>query len=236
MGSKIWYDGFVNNENKKWAVILIGPPGSGKGTQAELLSEKFGLVHLESSKIIEEKIKNADSNDEVFVNEKKLWESGILNTPKLVRQWIMEKIEEIAGLGRGIVFSGSPRTLYEAEGEIPKLEEVYGKENIKVVNLQLDEHGSIERNSTRRICEKNRHPIPNFPEYENITECPKDGSRITTRKLDNMETIKVRYEEYLNRTIPIINFLKEKGYEIEEINGDQFIEKVFQDILEKLNG
>lgn len=223
-----------NEEQKKWAVILIGPPGAGKGTQAELLAEKFGLVHLESSQVIEEKLKNADSGDEILTHEKQLWETGILNTPKLVRQWITEKIEEIAGSGRGVVFSGSPRTLYEAEGEIPKLEEVYGKENIKVINLQLNEHGSIERNSTRRICEKNRHPIPNFPEYDNITECPKDGSRIITRKLDNMETIKVRYGEYLKRTLPIIDFLKEKGYRIIEINGDQFINKVFEDIIDNL--
>lgn len=226
----------MSDENKKWAVVLIGPPGAGKGTQAELLSEKFGLVHLESSKVIEEKLENADPEDEVVMHEKELWKSGKLNTPELVRKWIMEKIGEIAGSGRGIVFSGSPRTIYEAEGEIPKLEEVYGKENIKVINLHIHEHRSVERNSNRRICEKNRHPIPNFPEYKNITQCPKDGGKIITRGLDKTETIKVRYGEYLNRTFPIINFLKERGYEIKEIEGDQLIEKVFQDITDNLNG
>ncbi|OGN02920.1 MAG: hypothetical protein A2651_01915 [Candidatus Yanofskybacteria bacterium RIFCSPHIGHO2_01_FULL_42_12] len=225
----------MSEENKKWVVILIGPPGSGKGTQAEMLAEKFGLVHLESSKVIEEKIKNADPENQTLLEEKRKWESGQLNTPKLVRRWIIEKIEELALLGKSIVFSGSPRTIFEAEGEISELERSYGKENIKVIHLDLGEHGSVKRNSSRRICEKNRHPIPNFPEYENITQCPKDGSGIIRRVLDNLETVKVRYQVYLKETKPVLDLFEDKGYRIIEINADQFIEKVFKDILEQLD-
>lgn len=215
-------------------ITLIGPPGSGKGTQADLLAEKFGLFHLESSKVIEEKLKNGNPDDEVIMREKKIWEAGILNTPKLVLQWIQEKIKDLSDEDKSIIFSGSPRTLFEAEGEIPLLENLYGKENIKIINLELSEHDSIERNSARRICEKNRHPIPNFPEYANLAECPKDGSKILTRVLDKPEIIRVRYREYLNRTGPVLKFLEERGYKILKVKGDQFIEKVFEDILKKL--
>lgn len=218
----------------KKVFILIGPPGSGKGTQAEMLADKFGLFHLESSKIIEEKIKNAEPDDAVLQREKKLWKSGILNTPELVLRWIGDKAKEVAGEGRGIVFSGSPRTVYEAEGEIPFLEELYEKENINIFNIGLSEEESIKRNSKRRICKSSRHPIPNFPEFEGITKCPKDGSEIITRALDNPETIKVRYQEYTNRTLPIIDFLKKRGYKIMEINGEQPIEGVFNEILQEL--
>ena len=83
-------------DNKKWVVILIGPPGSGKGTQADLLAEKFGLFHLETSKIIEEKIKQASLDDKILMREKKIWETGKLNTPELVLKWTSEKVEEIA--------------------------------------------------------------------------------------------------------------------------------------------
>ncbi|MBI2065230.1 MAG: nucleoside monophosphate kinase [Candidatus Yanofskybacteria bacterium] len=221
--------------NKQSVVILIGPPGSGKGTQAELLAEKFGLFHLESSKVIEEKIKNADPNDEILQKEKGLWESGKLNTPELVLEWIKEKAKEVASEGHGIVFSGSPRTLYEAEGEMPLLEKLYEKDNIKIINIELNEEESIKRNSKRRICKDSRHPIPNFPEFENITKCPKDGSEIITRLLDNPETIEIRLQEYANRTVPIIDFLKKRNYKIMETNGEQPIEKVFRDILEKIN-
>lgn len=224
----------LTGEHQKWAVVLIGPIGSGKGTQAELLAERFGLTHLETSKLLEEKFNNAAANDSFLLEQKNLWKSGILTKPEFVLGIVNDKIKELWSQGLGIVFSSSPRTLYEAEGEIPKLEEFYGKENIKVINLQLDEHRSIERNSTRRICKKNRHPIPNFPQFKNIISCPRDGSELVTRELDTPEVIKVRYQEYLNRTKPVLDFLKQRGYQIIEINGDQFIEKVFSDILEKL--
>lgn len=219
----------------KLVIILIGPPGSGKGTQAELLAEKFGLFHLESSKVIEEKIKKAEPDDAVLQREKKLWESGKLNTPELVLEWIREKAKDVSSEGHGIVFSGSPRTIYEAEGETPVLEELYGKENVKVFNIEISEEESITRNSKRRICKDSRHPIPNFPEFDGITKCPKDGSEIITRALDNPETIKVRYQEYINRTLPIIDFLKKRDYKIMEISGEQPIDKVFEDILKEIS-
>lgn len=219
---------------KKQIIILIGPPGSGKGTQAEMLAEKLGLFHFETSKIIEKKFKNADPSDEIISAEKENWKAGKLVTPKLVFEWIMDKVKELAGEGRGIVFSGSPRTLYEAENELPIFEELYGRENIQAVSIKLAEEESVKRNSKRRICAANRHPIPNFPEFENIAKCPKDGSEIITRFLDNPETIKVRYETYLKETEPVLAFLKERGYAIAEINGEQPIDAVFNDILGKL--
>lgn len=218
----------------KEVIILVGPPGAGKGTQAEMLAEKFGLFNFETSKIIEEKFKNADPSDEVISAEKENWKAGKLVTPKLVFEWIIDKVRELAGKGKGIVFSGSPRTLYEAENELPIFEDLYGKDKIEAINIKLTEAESIKRNSKRRICEKNRHPIPNFPEFENITKCPKDDSPIITRLLDNAETIKIRYQTYLAETEPVLAFLKEKGYNILEINGEQPIEKVFEDIIQRV--
>lgn len=224
----------LSGEHKKWAIILIGPIGSGKGTQAELLAERFGLFNFETSRIIEEKIKNADDTDEVMMREKNYWETGKLNTPELVKQWVLEKIEELYKQGSGIVFSGSPRTLEEAEAELPVLENLFGKENIKIVHIQLAEAESIKRNSHRRICKANRHPIPNFPQFRNITTCPRDGSELITRTLDDPEVIKVRYQEYVNRTEPILTFFKKREYIITDVRGEQSIEKVFQDIMVNL--
>ena len=218
-------------DNKKWVVILIGPPGSGKGTQADLLAEKFGLFHLETSKIIEEKIKQASLDDKILMREKKIWETGKLNTPELVLKWTSEKVEEIANRGKGIVFSGSPRTIYEAEGEMPFFEKLYGRENIKVINIDLSREESVNRNSNRRICKASRHPIPNFPEYKGIKTCPKDGSEIITRILDKPETIVVRYDEYLNRTTPILDYIGDRGYMILKIKGEQSIDNVHKDVI-----
>src|SRR3989338_3221251 len=222
--------------SKKWVVILIGPPGSGKGTQAEMLVEKFGLVHLESSQVIENKFKNAAVDDEVITHEKEAWVAGELTNPELVRAWMLDEIQLLHGSGLGIVLSGSPRTLFEAEGEMPVFEELYGKDNVKLFHLNLSKDESIKRNSSRRICEANRHTIPDFPMFKDIKTCPKDGSHLVRRELDTPETIGVRYEVYLRRTQPILSFIKEGGYEITEIEGEQDIDKVFDDILKGLEG
>lgn len=219
------------NENKKWVVILIGPPGSGKGTQAEMLAEKFGLFHFETSKIIENAINKADPDDKEFLAAKEAWNSGKLVDPKLIVRLTLNKIKNLAEKNNGIVLSGSPRTLHEVKKEIPTLEDLYGRDNIKVINIKLSENESIKRNSFRRICKSNRHPIPNFSEYENIKVCPKDGSEIITRALDNPEVIRIRYKTYLEETEPVINFFREKGYKITEVNGEQPIDRVFEDII-----
>lgn len=222
-------------KSKKWVMVLIGPPGSGKGTQAELLAEKFGLVHFEISQVIEEKFKNADPEDEVIQREKKIWQSGDLMTPEVIVDWTLEKMRYLAGKGIGFAVSGNPRTMYEAEEEFPVLEEIYGKENVKPIHLNLSKEESIRRNSHRRICKANRHPIPDFPIFKDIKTCPKDGSELETRVLDTPETIGIRYEVYLRRTQPIISFLKERGYPVLEIEGENSIEEVFEDILKGLN-
>ncbi len=230
--------GLMNNEIKKWVVILIGPPGSGKGTQAELLADKFGLVHLETSKLGEAKINDQElvKSDPEVAEAKRLYDMGQLFPPPWTVKLVAEKIKELSEKNRGIVFSGSPRTLFEAEAELPTLEEFYGKENIKIFNIELSEHSSVERNSNRRICEKNRHPIPDFPEFKTLTECPKDGSKLIARPLLDATTEKIifRYKVYLERTQPVIVSLKERGYKITEINGDQLIDKVFKDIVDNL--
>src|SRR3989344_661956 len=185
----------LDTKHKKWAVVIIGPPGSGKGTQADLLAEKFGLVHLESSKIIEEKFNNADPNDSIMNQQKKVWESGELNDPEMVTGWLVAAMRSVRKDDKGIILSASPRTIFEAQAELPVLEDLYGKDGIKIFNIDLSREESFNRNSKRRICEKNRHPIPDLPEFNNLELCPRDGSKLIRRNhLDNPETVRLRYD------------------------------------------
>ncbi len=226
----------LDGEHKKWAVFLIGPPGSGKGTQADLLAQRFGLVHVQTSKLGEEKINNQElvKNDPEIAEVKRLYDKGELFPPPWTVKIVLEKVQELADQGKGIIFSGSPRTIYEIEQELPYFDNLFGKENIKVLNVKINEEESIIRNSHRKVCKANGHPIPNFEQFKNILVCPQDGSEIITRSLDTPETIKTRNEVYHRRTEPILAFLKEKGYNIIDINGEQAIDKVFQDILAKI--
>src|SRR4030042_5079240 len=105
--------------NKQKVIIIIGPPGSGKGTQGELLAERFNLYHLETSEIIEKKFTDIKKTDFVKVGIKKyfLWEerklrqAGKLMSPPLIFFWVKEKTKEIVKEGKGIVFSGSFKTI-----------------------------------------------------------------------------------------------------------------------------
>ncbi len=227
----------LSGEHKKWVVFLIGPPGSGKGTQADLLAERFGLVHVQTSKLGEAKINNPElvKNDPEIAEVKGLYDKGELFPPPWTVKIVLERAKELADQGKGIIFSGSPRTIYEIENELPYFESLYGEENIKVINLKIDEAESMIRNSNRRVCKANGHPIPNFAQFKDMKVCPHDGSEIITRSLDTPETIKTRNEVYHRRTMPILDFLGQKGYKIIEVNGVQSIQKVFQDILQEIS-
>lgn len=227
----------LRGEHKKWAVFLIGPPGSGKGTQADLLAERFGLVHIQTSKLGEEKINNPGlvKNDPEIAEIKRLYDKGELFPPPWTVKIVLEKVKELAEQGKGTVFSGSPRTMYEAESELPYFENLYGKKNIKIINLRIGEEESVNRNSSRRICKASGHPIPNFENTKDLTSCPQDGSEIITRSLDTSETIKTRNEVYRRRTEPILALFGDKKYNIIKINGEQSIEKVFKDILKEIS-
>ena len=213
------------------AVILVAPPGAGKGTQADMIEQKFGYHHLETSKIIEKNFKNADPNDAVINEEKKRWLAGELMKPSTFVPWLIDDIKTIAANGQGLILSGSPRTMAETPVVITALEEVYGKENITVLNIELSEAESVKRNGGRRICQANRHPIPNFPEFTNLTTCPQDGSPLVTRDLDKPEIIRERYQVYWRDTAPVLDYLREHGYQINVINGEQPIEAVFDNII-----
>ncbi len=232
-----------NGNQRQKVIIVFGPPGSGKGTQAELLSKKFYFYNLETSKILEERFKKAKSGEHINVDgkkyylsdEAKLWRAGILCSPTLVTYLIKRRIEEIYAMGKSLIMTGSPRTIYEAKQLMPFLKAKYGKKNISIILLNLTPAQTVYRNTNRRICELMRHPILYSRENAGLTRCPLDGSKLIRRKgLDNPETIKVRLKEYEQRTFPLAKYFKEEGLDIDTVQAGQPVEKVLKDILSAL--
>jgi adenylate kinase len=219
--------------SKKQVVILFGPPGAGKGTQAGLLADNLGLYYLETSKLLEREFKKPTSKN---IEEKKLWLQGKLNSPPFVTELIKKIIKKLADQGENLILAGSPRTVYEAEKVVPFLKKLYKKENIKAFLIDVGSEETIFRNSNRKICELMRHPILYSKETENLENCPLDGSKLIKRKgLDDPETIRVRLEEYKNRTVPVFDIFKKEGIEINKINGERPVVDVFSDILNCLD-
>src|SRR3989344_5225216 len=141
------YSRFISNWMKKIAIVVYGPPGSGKGTQANLLAQKMGLIHFDTGKYLESVVHDPSRQKEAFIKrERKMFDEGILLTPSFVLREVSRAARQIAKAGLGMVFSGSPRTVYEAEGFVPILERLYGQNNIYVFELKLAPKFSINRN------------------------------------------------------------------------------------------
>ncbi len=207
----------------KQAVIIFGPPGAGKGTQAELLARRYGFLNFDTGRYLENTVHSkGTNNDPVLKRERINFDTGKLCTPSFVLKIVKEETKKLASLGANIVYSGSPRTMYEAFGDAKTsglmhlLETEYGKRNIHVLVLQIPASASITRNSKRRICSvcglqvlaKVAHP-----------RCPLCDGKTKTRTLDNPQVIKERLKEYANRTKPMVDTMKKKKYAVAAVNG-----------------
>jgi len=227
-------------ENKKLVIILMGAPGAGKGTQAELLAERLNLYYLETSKVLEETFLSVQKNDLINVGsqkfslkkEKILWQTGKLCDPPFVSYLVREKIKEISKKGKNLILAGSPRTVFEGKEVVPLLKKLYGQKNIKVILLDISPQETIFRNSHRRICQLMRHPIVFSKETKNLTICPLDGSKLMRRKgLDDPETIKVRLKEYKERTYPIIDYFKKEKLSLKIVDGSPSPAVIFENLI-----
>lgn len=233
----------------KQVIILFGPPGAGKGTQSELLSEKMGLYLFETSKILEREFKKtenlSENSPERFIEvegekfdifqEIENWKNGVLTSPPFATYLVIKEIKRLFEEDKSLVLSGSPRTIYEAERETPLISNLYGKENIKIFLIEISAEVTIFRNTHRKICELMRHSILFNEETKKLKICPLDGSKLVSRKdLDDPETIKVRLEQYKERTLPLFDYFKKNGFKIEKINGEGSVAEVHRDILKYL--
>jgi adenylate kinase len=231
---------------KNVAVFIFGTPGAGKGTQANLLEWTKGFYHFDSGKELRAILNDPTSQDDPLIRrEKEFNNKGLLNTPSWVLGIFKYEAEKIAKAGMSLVYSGSPRTMYEAfggtsadsgqEGDVvglvPFLENLYGKENVYAVFLKVDPEVAMNRNKIRRTCTVCTNPVLGDAQ---VTVCPICEGELKIRIDDNPETYKTRYSEYTTRTMPILDALKKRGYTIAEFDGAQKPPAIYAQILKHL--
>lgn len=224
-------------QHEKIAIVIYGLPGSGKGTQANLSANTFGLVNFDTGRHLESLWYDPKRQKEALVKkERKLFEEGKLNTPSFVLREVKKAVQKTAAMCLGIVFSGSPRSMYEAERLVPLLEKLYGRKKVFFFFLDIDPRDSVLRNTKRRLCSICRTPLlaTYYPSKKPLY-CPACAGSLYKRTLDRADIILRRIEEYENRTAPILQYLKKRGSKIMKINGRPEPYKVFRRIERHIN-
>lgn len=205
-------------------ILLLGPSGAGKGTQAKLLADRYGLKHLQSGEIL----RNMAAQDNDFGRKvKAAMQEGFVPS-----EWIFEMIEaEFSRLGeQGVIIDGFSRKL----SEVKMLCEVFekkGKTMDFVFLINVGEEKVIDRLINRRLCRACKQAFDSRDLAGAV--CPSCGGEIYTREDDNLESIEKRLEDYRNETSLVIEFMKEKRGII-EINGDQSVEDVFKEVCSRI--
>jgi adenylate kinase len=186
-------------------LILLGPPGAGKGTQAARLREDFGLPYVGTGDLLRE---HKENQTELGVEAKKYMDNGDLVPDELVIAMILEKVEDEGQ--DGFLLDGFPRTRGQADALGRELESM-GRRLTAAVAIEAPDEVVIARLSGRRVCSAGHvyHVQDDPPKHEGV--CDQDGKPLTRRKDDEPDTIRKRLATYHAQTEPLKEYYDERG-------------------------
>lgn len=211
-------------------LILLGPQGSGKGTQAKLLAEKYNLEHLNMGEVLRQ---IAKSDNPLGKKIGEMHDAGILIPSDMLRKILQLEVNSL-NREKNLIFDGVPRKMDQAMYFEDVLSES-GRKVSHLIYIKVSEEESIERITKRWQCEKCKKVLIMGKDVQSPEDqCPECEARIVQRADDTLEGIKKRLDIFEKETVPVIKYYKEKGKVI-EINGEQIMEKVFQDICKKID-
>ena len=206
-------------------ILLMGPPGAGKGTQAEKLTELFNIPHISTGDMFRKAQKDGT---ELGLKAKGYMEKGQLVPDEVTIGIVRERLAE-EDCKSGFLLDGFPRTVQQADALDQILTDL-GTQLDAVLNIEVAKDFLVERLTGRRVCRgcgATYHVKFNAPKVEGV--CDKCGGELYQRADDTIETVGDRLDVYAEQTAPLIDYYAAKGL-IKNIDGSQRVEKVLADI------
>ena len=211
-------------------LILLGPPGAGKGTQAAKIIEKYNIPHISTGDIFRENIKNGT---ELGKKAQEYMNAGQLVPDELVVEIATDRLTK-DDCKDGFLLDGFPRTVFQAEA-LDKFLAERGSRIDNVLDIDVNREELMIRLTGRRVCSKcgaSFHIVNIPPKQEGI--CDVCGAELIQRKDDNEETAKARFETYFNETAPLVDYYKNKNV-LRTIDANGSIDEVWERLLKVVN-
>jgi adenylate kinase len=209
----------------------MGPPGAGKGTQAEKVVSAFGIPHISTGDAFRQAMQEGTP---LGRKAKEYVDQGLLVPDDVTNGIVRERLRQ-DDCRNGFLLDGYPRTIAQAEALDEMLGEM-GKRLEHVINLKVDRGLLLARLTGRRICKKcgaTYHMVFNPPKREGV--CDKCAGELFQRSDDTEEKVGTRLDEYVNKTAPLLDYYREKGL-LREVDGEQDIDRVTAAIAAILRG
>ncbi len=206
-------------------VIFLGPPGSGKGTQADKLQDRYGLVHLSTGDLFRE---NISKGTELGLKVKDILAKGELVPDDVTLAMVMQRLAR-PDTEQGVIFDGFPRTIEQAEG-LDRAFTGQNKQIAQAIYFYLDDEVIIERLGARRVCPKCGtvyNMISKPPREDEL--CDLDQTPLTQRNDDRPEVVRNRLNIYRELTQPLIGYYRQRNL-LSELNADQSIDIIEQEL------
>lgn len=210
-------------------LVLLGPPGAGKGTQASAIVEKYNIPHISTGDIFRENIK---AGTDLGKEAKGYMDKGLLVPDEIVVSIVKDRLTH-DDCKEGFLLDGFPRTVNQAVDFDARLIDMETQLD-KVINIDTDPEILLERATGRRICKqcgRTYHVKYNKPNVEGI--CDFDSEPLFQRDDDKEETVKKRIEVYTEQTQPLIDYYDKKRL-LFNVNGNKSIDEIFEDIVKEL--